>query len=202
MSELINSEKAEIGTSQEIYDAFNTFIFSSDTKVLGKLIARTLLVQETKEIPGDIVECGVYKGSGLFTWLKMKKTLCPNTIKKVIGFDHFDTDALLNSLVGLDRERMSELFEERGYRHGLGAEQFLSDQLKASGFTDADFELIKGDISTTAPEFISKRPGFKISILFMDLDLADCTYNSLAAFWPRVSKGGMVVFDEYAYHKW
>lgn len=202
MSELINAEKAEITTSQEVYDAFNSFIFSSDTKVLGKLVARALIAAETKDVPGDIVECGVYKGSGLLTWLKLKHVLFPNALKKVIGFDYFDTDVLLNSLTGLDLQRMEELFRERDYHHASGAEQFLLDQIHAAGFTAGDFELIKGNVSVTAPEFVAKRPGLKISVLYMDLDLADCTYNALASLWPRVSKGGIVVFDEYAYHQW
>ena len=49
---------------------------------------------------------------------------------------------------------------------------------------------------------MDKNPGFKISVLYMDLDLADATYDALTALWPRVSKGGLVIFDEYAYHEW
>ncbi len=202
MSEVNNSEKADIGTSQEIYTAFNDFIFSSDIKVLGKLVARTLLAEETSRIPGDIVECGVYKGSGILTWLKLKQILFPNALKKVIGFDYFDTVALLDSLNGLDRQRMSELFQERGYQHETGAEQFLMDTIFQAGFTVNDVELVKGDVSESIPKFLAKRPGFKISVLYMDLDLDVCTYNALSNLWSRVSRGGVVVFDEYAYHQW
>ena len=34
----------------------------------------------------------------------------------------------------------------------------------------------------------------------MDLDVP--TYETLNAMWDRVVKGGIVVFDEYAFHKW
>ena len=126
----------------------------------------------------------------------------PNALKKVIGFDYFSTDDLINSLAGIDRERMSVLFKEREFVHEQKAEQFLSHIVEAAGFSVADFELVAGDVSVTAPAFVAKRPGLKISILYMDLDLADCTYNALSALWPRVSRGGLVVFDEYAYHQW
>jgi hypothetical protein len=36
----------------------------------------------------------------------------------------------------------------------------------------------------------------------MDLDLGEPTYFILKELWSRVSKGGVVVFDEYAYHIW
>ena len=71
-----------------------------------------------------------------------------------------------------------------------------------AGFNGGDFELIAGDVSETSQEVVHKRPGLKISLLYMDLDLSKPTYDALTAFWPRVSKGGIVVFDEYAYHQW
>ena len=200
--EFANAEKAAINTSQEIYDAFNNLIFSNDTKVLGKLVARTLLADKTRDIPGDILECGVFKGSGMLSWLKLKKLLFPNSMKKVLGFDFFDTDSLVKSLSGIDQQRMKELFDDRGFKHEAGAEEWVRQKIEGAGFTAADYELIKGDISKTGPEFCEKRPGFKISILYLDLDLGDPTLEALNAFWPRVSKGGLVVFDEYAYHQW
>jgi predicted O-methyltransferase YrrM len=62
--------------------------------------------------------------------------------------------------------------------------------------------LIKGDISNTTTQYVAQRPGAKISLLYIDLDLETPTYYALSALWDRVSKGGLVVFDEYAYHQW
>ncbi len=36
----------------------------------------------------------------------------------------------------------------------------------------------------------------------MDLDLEEPTYNTLVNLWDNITKGGIVVFDEYGYHKW
>jgi hypothetical protein len=201
-TEFANSEKMQINTGQEIYDAFNNLIFSNDTKVLGKLLARALLAEKTREVPGDIVECGVFKGSGLASWLKIKKLLFPNSMKKVIGFDFFDTKGLVGSLSGIDKQRMKELFEDRNFNHKKGGEELVQKILENAGFGLADFELVSGDISKSAPQFAKKRPGFKISLLYLDLDLGKPTFDTLKAFWPRVSRGGLVVFDEYALHQW
>ena len=187
---------------QYIYDAFNDFIFSPDIRVISKLIARIRLFEQIKDVPGDVVECGVFKGSGILSWLKIKKILVPNSFKKVIGFDFFETDALINSLSGNDKVRMNELFEERSYEHEKAAEQLLHEKIALAGFGQGDYELVKGNISETAPEFVSQRPGFKISLLYLDLDIDVPTYDALVAFWDRVSIGGLVVFDEYAYHQW
>lgn len=200
--ELNNSLKVESETPQYVYDAFNEFIFSPDTRVMGKLLARALLYEKVKGVPGDIVECGVFKGSGILTWLKIKQILAPSSLWKVIGFDYFDTDSLLNSLSGNDQVRMTELFEERGYNHDSGAEQLLHEKISAAGFRKNEYELVKGDISETAQKFVAERLGFKISLLYLDLDVEAATYEVLSSFWDRVSVGGVIVFDEYGIHQW
>jgi hypothetical protein len=191
-----------IETNQKLYDAFNDFIMSSDVKIFGKLLARTRLFEEIKDIPGDIVECGVFKGSGLLTFLKLKKYLCPNTYKKVIGFDMFDSTELINNLHDLDKQTMSSLFKDRNFQHDKSYKDILEKKILSYGFQEHEFSLIKGDISLTAPNFVDNNPGFKISLLYFDLDLEEPTYDALCALWDRVSKNGLVVFDEYAYSKW
>lgn len=202
MNEFSNNKEQIINTSQEIYDAFNNLIFSPDTKVLAKLISKVNILNQVQDIPGDIVECGVFKGSGMLSWLKLKKILYPSSFKKVIGFDFFDTDSLIKSLEGDDLYKMKQLFDTRNFKHDEDFRTLLSEKIKTCGFNESDFELIEGDIGHTAFDFVAQRPGFKISILYLDMDLNIPTLNALTAFWDRVSKGGMVVFDEYAYHQW
>jgi len=197
-----NSFKLISETPQYVYDTFNEFIFSPDTKVLGKLLARAELFNQVKNIPGDIVEAGVFKGTGILTWLKLKKIFSPYSLKKIIGFDYFDTNSLLNTLSGNDQLRMKELFEDKKYTHDEAGMSLLIEQITSAGFTEKDYELIRGDISETSQAFVASRPGFKISLLYIDLDLEKPTYDTLNAFWDKVSVGGLVVFDEYAIHQW
>ena len=191
-----------VKTSQLLFDNFNGFILSEDIKVFGKLLARTLLMNEVKNVPGDIVECGVFKGTGILTFLKLKKFLNPNSGKKVLGFDFFDTESLIESLSSQDKLAMSTLFQERNFSHDSDYQKYLETLINEAGFEDHDYELIAGDISQTMVDYIEKRPGMKISLLYLDLDLAQPTYDVLDAAWDRVSRGGIVVFDEYAFHHW
>ena len=200
--EFSNDEKQIINTSQELYDNFNNFIFSNDIKVFSKLIARTMLFKQVIDVPGDIIECGVFKGSGILTWLKLKKCLAPNSFKKVVGFDFFNTEELLSGLNGIDRERMEDLFKSRKVDLKESYIPYLKSIISDAGFDTSMYELIEGDISTTSFDYVRKRPGAKISLLYLDLDLERPTYDTLESFWGRVSLGGLVVFDEYAYHQW
>ena len=191
-----------VSTSDKIYSGFNDFILSPDTKVFGKMLARFLLLNRVKNIPGDIVECGVFKGTGIFTFLKLKRYLCPNSHKKVVGFDFFNSNELVNGLSGVDKKYMQKLFDDRKWSSDEAYFNYLNELIKQSGFLPHEYELVKGDISQTSHDYVSNNIGFKISMLYLDLDIAQPTYDTLKAFWDRVSRGGVVVFDEYAYHKW
>jgi hypothetical protein len=197
-------ENLELKTySQSFFDCFNTFILSDDRRVFNKLIARTLLYNEVKDIPGDIVECGVFKGTGLYTFLKLKNIYNPNSNKKVIGFDFFNTDKLIKSIKDTtDKETMETLFKGRNFNHEDSFKDLLHDKLILDGFSETDFDLISGDISLTSKEFSINNPGAKISLLYIDLDIEEPTYNTLINLWDKVTKGGLIIFDEYGYHKW
>jgi hypothetical protein len=197
-------DKLEItSNSQDLYDNFNGFIMSNDERVFNKLIARTMLYHKIKNIPGDIVECGVFKGTGMYTFLKLKRIFNPNTSKQVIGFDFFDTDKLLSSITTVsDTDTMTTLFKDREFKHTNSFKDDFKSKLLNDGFKDYEFDLIDGDISDTTEQFSKNNPGFKISLLYMDVDLEVPTYNALKNLWGNMTKGGIVVFDEYGYHKW
>jgi hypothetical protein len=57
-------------------------------------------------------------------------------------------------------------------------------------------ELVKGDITLTAPEFVSSHPHLVVSLLFIDCDLFEPTKAALEAFLPRMPRGAILAFDE------
>ena len=70
----------------QIYDLF---LKETDISRLQKILARYELFRKIIDIPGDICECGVFKGSGLFTWVKLMRLFKPNNNFNVVGFDLF-----------------------------------------------------------------------------------------------------------------
>jgi hypothetical protein len=187
--------------NNDVYESFNNFIFSEDRKVLHKLLYRHHLFQMVKELPGDIVECGVFKGSGVFTWAKLIELFCPFEIKKVVGFDFFD-QTFVSDLAEQDRGSMEQVFT----RCNATQEQISDDTIKSKlleiGIQPHKFELIKGDISQTSIDYIKANPGFRISLLYMDLDIEKPTLDALENFWNAIVPGGVIVFDEYGYGAW
>jgi hypothetical protein len=157
----------------------------------------------TKHLHGDIVECGVFKGSGLLSWLKIIDIYEPRSIKKVMGFDFFDSTFVDNMVDGVDKDTMAQVFDRcKELSNDDISMEGIRHKILNAGFDESKFELIQGDIALTSGKIIGNRPGFRISILYLDMDLEKPTYDALDTMWERVVPGGVVVFDEYAYHSW
>ena len=198
-----NAIKEIVNTDQHIYDAFNDLIFSSDIKIIAKLLARAKFMQMVVNVPGDVVELGVFKGSGMASFLKLKDIYYPSISPlKVIGFDFFNTDHLIESLTGDDREKMNQLFKSRNYTHTANALDTLKFLLEQMGYNDGNYELVPGDINTSVYEYVKDRPGFRARLVYIDVDIAEPTFNGLNALWDRVLPGGVIVFDEVGISQW
>jgi hypothetical protein len=191
---------AKLDDNQGMYDAFNTFMFSNDRNVFNKLSYKFKLYDMTKHLVGDIVECGVFKGTGLMAWLKILQLNEANSIRKVIGFDFFNPGFVENLEDEIDRVTMEQVFTRT--ESGDFSQEGIHKKIVNAGFDESRFELVPGGISITSAEYAKSRPGFRISLLYLDLDLDRPTYDTLVNLWDRVVPGGVVVFDEYAYHSW
>ena len=185
-------------TTQYVYDCYNQFIFSDDTRVFNKMIKRTELYLLTKDMIGDVLEFGVFKGASIGLWMKLLKMYEPNSITKVVGFDFFDSTELINGLDGLNKNMMTTVVgrvtDKDLFLNSVTANLKVIDPSK--------FILIKGDAVNTSKTFINKNPGLKIKLLYMDLDVGEPTYKVLLELWDKVCINGIIVFDEYAYHQW
>jgi hypothetical protein len=194
-----NNEKNT--TSDEIYKSFNDFIFSPDIKVLGKLLYRYDFFNKVKHLPGDIVEVGVFKGSGVATFSKFLDIHCPNSNKKIIGFDIFNpdnSDNILNKDNIDDKNNMNIVYSRvNKYDRSLESVTNNLDNMKLN----KKFMLVEGDVEDTLPKFLLENSGFRISLLYMDVDIERPTYIALKYLWDRILPGGVIVFDEYEYHK-
>jgi hypothetical protein len=183
---------------QALWDAYNLLCLGPDIERLRKLLVRYDLFRMAAEVPGDIVECGVFKGTGLMAWLKLLAIYQSGSGKRVVGFDMFSefpepSDAAEKKIV-------AKLVEEASFRGTTQAE--LYGMVEAAGIKKTACDLVAGDIRETARDYVAANPGFRISLLHLDLDLAAATHAALEALWPRVVRGGVVVFDEYAVARW
>jgi hypothetical protein len=195
----ITNNNTKINTQDSIYNNFNEFIFSNDIKVLGKMLHRFEYFNKIKDLPGDIIEIGVFKGSGIATFSKFLEIYCPNSNKKVVGFDIFqkNSDEILRKDIELDKNNMNTVYS-RVKKDELTLES-VEERLTNMNI-HKKYSLVEGDVEETLPVFLEKNPGLRISLLYIDCDIERPTYYSLKYLWDRILPGGIVLFDEYEYH--
>ena len=71
------------------FDYENNFYLSADKTRLSKVLAHYELFKMTAELPGHIVECGVFKGVSLARFAMMRDLFGSNFSRKIVGFDIF-----------------------------------------------------------------------------------------------------------------
>ena len=185
-------------TDQSVYDSYNKLMFSKDTRVFSKMMKRAELYLNVKDIVGDILEFGVFKGASIALWSKLINMYEPNSITKVIGFDFFNPEQVVGELDGINKSMMTDVVN-RVEKNDLSLE---SVEEKLSVFDSSRYKLIQGNAVSTSSTFVNNNPGLKIKMMYMDLDVGEPTYEILLKLWNNVSINGIIVFDEYAYHQW
>lgn len=193
MDRVVERRNGDLNPNEDdIWRCYNSLLLSPDRSRIRKLLIRYRLFEMSLTVPGNIVECGVFKGAGLLYWAKLLEIFAYNSRKRVLGFDVF------SSFKGLPLRQEEQ---DNASRHDAIAERTgedeITDVVKLAGLAHR-VDLIDGDIAQTAPAYIAKHYGFRISLLHLDLDTYHGTKAALTAFWPAVSRGGVIIFDEYA----
>lgn len=173
------------------WDYENGFYLTSGTKRLSKIIAHWELYKKIVNLPGHIVECGVYKGASLIRLLTYRDMIESCHSRKVLGFDVFGKFPRVDEK---DDENFIERFETAG-GDGIPKEE-LERSLNRKGFIN--YELVKGDVFNSIPEYISSHPELRISMLHIDVDVYKPSKFILEQLYERVVPGGLVVLDDYS----
>ncbi len=179
-----------------LWDSYNTLLLSPDTGRIRKLLVRYELFKMTLDVPGDIVECGVFKGAGWMYWLKLLDLYARGEQKRVIGFDTFGSFA--DNLLDYERKSAQSFVTEAAFE-GVDPVQILATAHNA-GFQNA--ELVAGDVIETLPRYVKENPGFRISLLHLDFDTYHGTKVALDNLYELVTPGGIIVLDEYGKRGW
>jgi hypothetical protein len=161
--------------------------FDFTTRNLQRALYFSRHVDAVRNVPGVFVECGVGRGEGLAIWL----ALTPQD-RLLWAFDSFE------GFPKFAPEDETPPEKERGFAHyraytvpyvtgavtrfGISSDEFHSRVRIAKGFMPGSFALY------------DKNP---IALINLDLDLFESYRDALAFFWPLVSEGGVVMFDEY-----
>lgn len=175
---------------EKAFEYENGFYLTSDRRRIQKLIAHYEIYKKIINLPGAVVECGVFKGASLIRFAQFRDMLESVYSRKIIGFDifgHFPRGG------GKDDDEFIANFEAQA-GDGIPIEE-LYEALNKKGI--GNVELIKGDITQTIPDYAQKNKELKISLLHVDVDVYVPSKVALECLYDHVVPGGLVVFDDY-----
>lgn len=174
------------------FDYENNFYLSCDPSRMTRIIAHYELFKMVNNIQGDIFECGVFKGTALARFAMFQDRFGRKYNKKIVAFDTFRK--FPKSSLEADKRYIKKFTNEAG-ESSISVGQMVK-VMKKKKLNDI-VELVPGNITKTVPEYIRKNPRQKISLLNLDVDIYDPSKIILEYLYPRISKGGILVLDEY-----
>ena len=171
----------------------NGFYATASPARFSKFITHLELFKQTQNVRGEIVEFGIFKGNSFFRWIKFRDLLEQTYSRKIIGFDIFGD--FPEAKFKQDKMKRDAFVAETNGGISISYEE-INQLLKDQGLSQ-NVEIVKGDILQTLDNYIDKNPHLKISLLHLDVDLYEPSKIVLERLFERVTKGGIIIFDDY-----
>ena len=146
------------------------------------------------EIPGAFVECGVFKGgssmAAALTFLRL------GDLRELYLFDTFEG---MTEPREIDVDLRGVSAAEHYNAADPGAVASLDEveaAMRSTGYPMDRVTLVQGRVEDTVPD----RAPEHISVLRLDTDWYESTRHELVHLWPRVSRGGILIVDDYGHY--
>jgi len=144
-------------------------------------------------IPGDIVECGVYKGgSSLLAALTLLKE--GQTERGLWLYDTFEgmTEPTKEDRIAFTGQAVADRFQENWWAAG---EAQVRGLMNSSGYPKEKMHFIAGAVEET----LLKEIPSQIALLRLDTDWYQSTKAELEILYPRLVPGGLLIIDDYGH---
>lgn len=180
----------------DVFEAAQPYTMTSIESMYGLYGAVRHAVEA--RIPGDMVECGVWRGGSAMvmalTLLRLGAT------DRTIWL--YDTFAGMTRPGEIDRrardgaEMISrwQHFQRDGYNEWTyAALEEVRANMESTGYPAERIMYIQGEVERTLP---ARRPE-RTAVLRLDTDWYQSTYHELTHLYPTLAPGGLLVLDDY-----
>ena len=179
-------------SSEDVWDMENGYFWYSDPTRLNKVLAHFELYKKIVDLPGDVLELGVFKGLSLIRFAAFRAALETHYSRRIVGFDMFGKFPRDRISKSEDLDFIDTYEQQAG--EGISAEE-LEMLLDRKGFGNT--ELVAGNVFETLPDYLEANPSTRIALLHLDMDVFEPTEFALELLFDRVVKNGVIVFDDY-----
>jgi O-methyltransferase len=155
----------------------------------------------TNHIPGDIVECGVWKGGSMMLVARKLLSL-GDTKRKLFLFDTYEgmSEPDERDVSAVDNRTAEELLSQADRLNGDNVWCYSSlDEVKANltktGYPQEQMVFVKGKVEDTLPH-----PAIgQIALLRLDTDWYESTKHELETLYDLLVPGGILIIDDYGH---
>jgi len=152
------------------------------------------------KVAGDFVECGVWRGgSSMLAAYSLLKFA--DSQRKIYLYDTFEgmpkpmeKDKLLldgSSAINIWRHYQSGNIDKFCF---AGLDE-VKNNMSLTRYPQDNMIFVKGKVEATIPKVMPS----KISLLRLDTDWFESTYHELHYLFPLLSKGGVLIIDDYGH---
>lgn len=171
-----------------------------DPRLMSRLLFLDFVYKKILPIQGIVMDLGTRWGQNAVVFQTLKAIYEPyNYQRRIVAFDTF------SGFTGVDA-RDGQLFNNAegtysvtpGYEIQL--DQLLSAHQRLHPLNHIKgYDIVKGDVSTTVPDYINAHPETIVSLAYFDMDLYKPTVDCINAIKDRLTIGSILVFDELNY---
>lgn len=138
----------------------------------------------TLGVAGHIAEIGVYKGAGSLFFAKLSRIFEPETLTLVHGFDNFQGAVVTEEEKYVtDGECLEDYDRVIKLIHAQGLENIV--------------HIHKLDVTTDLDQFFTDNSHLQFKLIFVDCGCYEVVSATLKQFWPRLTSGGIMMFDHF-----
>ena len=176
----------------EIYEKCQVYTMTSMERMYA-LYQGTKYVVNAK-IPGDFVECGVWRGgSSMLMALTLLK--CKDVSRKIFLYDTFEgmSKPIEKDIQIVDGKPALETWQKEHMAFSSFNE--TKTNMLSVGYPENNITFVKGKVENTIPSMMP----FKISLLRLDTDWYETTSHELRHLFPLLSNKGVIIIDDYGH---
>lgn len=177
------------------------FTMTSLERILASI--RSAAYVSLNRIPGDIVECGVWRGGSSMAIARTLVNL-GDTSRRIYCYDTFegmteptreDVDAWRRPAD--DLLRSAKLVEKKNDSlvWAFASLEDVCANLRTTAYPMENITFVKGAVEETIPDIISEQ----IALLRLDTDWYASTRHELIHLYPRLVVSGILIIDDYGH---
>jgi O-methyltransferase len=169
------------------------YTMTSPTRIAA--VCSAVRYVEANSIPGAFVECGVWKGGS-----SMAAALTFRNPRPLFLYDTFEgmTAPTNHDLRASSGESAAHLLGNADKNDRIWCHSPLQEvkrNMESTGYPAGQVTYVEGKVEDTIPGAAPTQ----IAILRLDTDWYESTRHELTHLYPRLSRGGVLIIDDYGY---